>query len=97
MKMLHYLKMELWMERYKIATFIFIFSSATAFATNCGRGVLEQNFDNVWSLSYNPGLSRSFYTPLNNQVKRITTARKSITDLMRRSNNESLSNDPKWA
>ena len=71
---------------------IFILSSTSSLATNCGRGILERNFDQIWNTE-DPNLSRTFFSPMNRDIRRINSLKRIISDLLKRSKNENLSND----
>lgn len=84
------------MSEFKSLAVSFILSSAFTYATNCGRGILEDNFDKVWT-SNDPSLNRTFYTPMNRDVRRVSRMQKIIQKLLRRTKDAELSYDPKWA
>ena len=81
------------MNSYKVMSVVFLLSSISSYATNCGRGVMERNFDRIWNTN-DPNLSRTFYSPMNRDLRRQNAMRKLIKDLNRRNKNDSLSNDP---
>lgn len=81
------------MNCYKLMSVIFIISSCSAYATNCGRGLMERNFDRAWSTN-DPNLSRCFFSPMNRDIRRLNAMRKLIAELTKRNKNDKLSNDP---
>ena len=80
----------------KTISIVFLISSISTYATNCGRGIMERNFDRIWSTN-DPNLNRAFFSPMNRDIRRLNALRKLIAELNKRSRNEELSNDPKRA
>ena len=53
---------------------------------------MEINFDNNWAYE-NMGNSRTFFTPLNREIRRQNQTKKQALELNRRGKNEYLSDD----
>lgn len=72
----------------------FLLSSITTYATNCGQGIMDQYFDRVWTHD-NTGNSRTYFSPMNRDIRRQNYLKKLTSDLQKRTKNENISDDPK--